>query len=162
MRRAIYPGSFDPITNGHIDIIQRAASLFDELTIAVVQNKSKSPLLTLEERTSLVTAATEKIPNIRVIGYEGLLADLAQEQEIYTIIRGLRVLTDFDFEFQMALTNRRLCQKVDTVFLMTSEENSYLSSSAVREIASYNGDISSFVPTVVQKALAQKIKKIGG
>lgn len=162
MRRAIYPGSFDPITNGHIDIIQRAANLFDELTIAVVQNKSKSPLLSIEERKELVSAALEKVENIRVIAYEGLLADLAKEQEIYTIIRGLRVLTDFDFEFQMALTNRRLCQKVDTVFLMTSEENSYLSSSAVREIASYHGDISSFVPEVVQKVLAKKIKKNGG
>jgi len=159
MRRAIYPGSFDPVTNGHLDVIERARKLFDEVIVSVAHNDEKQPLFTLEERLDLLREALGKIENVRIAHFEGLLVDFATKQEARAVIRGLRAISDFEFEFQMALMNRKLEATVETIFLMPKEEYTYLSSRIVKEIARLGGDVSSFVPAPVAKALAKKMKR---
>jgi len=159
MKKAIYPGSFDPITNGHLDIVRRATTVFDKVYIAVLENPSKAPFFTLDERIRLIKKVIGKDPKIQVVGFHGLLVDLAKEKNIFTIIRGLRAVSDFEMEFQIALTNRTLHPKIDTVFLMTDFKYSYLSSSIVKQLAKYNGEIKAFVPSLVEKALKEKMAK---
>lgn len=159
MPSAIYPGSFDPITYGHIDIVQRARRIFDELTVAVVTNPHKSTLFSLQQRQSLCRDAldAEGLDDVPVVMWEGLVIDCAQRYDVEAIIRGLRVNSDFEREFQMALTNRDLDSDIESVFFMTSGEYSFLSSSVVREIKSFDGDVSRFVPPVVETALEQAL-----
>lgn len=159
MRRAIYPGSFDPITYGHIDIISRAAEMFDELIVAVLVNKAKSPLFSVDERVNIIEEAVKDVPNVKVLCYEGLLVDFAIENDARVIVRGLRAVTDFEYELQMSQTNRVLNKQIDTVFLTTSLKYAYLSSSTVREVASYGGDIHKFVPAFVEEAVYNKLNK---
>jgi len=156
MRRAIYPGSFDPVTNGHLDVIERARKLFDEVIVAVAHNDEKQPLFSLEERLDLLRETAGRIANVRIAEFEGLLVDFAKAQNAGAVIRGLRAVSDFEFEFQMALMNRKLDAAVETIFLMPKEEYTYLSSRIVKEIARLGGDISSFVPACVAKALSRQ------
>jgi pantetheine-phosphate adenylyltransferase len=156
MKRAIYPGSFDPVTYGHLDIISRASTVFDEVVIAVIQNPNKNALFSVDERIELIRSQVGHVCGVRVEGFEGLLVDFAASLDVYTIIRGLRAVSDFEFEFQMALTNRQLSSKIDTVFLMTDHRYAFLSSSIVRQIAKLNGDVSAFVPDCVGVALKEK------
>src|SRR5437867_5097884 len=153
MRRAIYPGSFDPVTNGHLDVIERARKLFDEVIVSVAHNDAKQPLFTLEERLDLLRGTVGKIDNVRLAHFDGLLVEFALAQQAIAVIRGLRAVSDFEFEFQMALMNRKLDATVETIFLMPKEEYTYLSSRIIKEIARLGGDVSSFVPTQVAKAL---------
>ena len=154
---AICPGSFDPVTYGHLDIIRRAASIFDELTVSVLNNKLKTPLFSVEERVNILKEATKDLPNVKVESFSGLLVDYAREKETYVVIRGLRAITDFEYELQNAQTNAKLSGGlVDTVFLTTSLEYAYLSSSSVKEIASFHGDISMCVPEFVAKLVYEK------
>ena len=157
MRKALYPGSFDPITNGHIDIINRASKLFDQVTIAIFDNPSKKPLFSFEERKNLIINVIAESEKIKIDSFQGLLVDYAEKKSLTTIIRGLRAVSDFDYEFQIALTNRRLKKNIDTIFFMTDEKFSYLSSSIVKQVMNYNGDISSFVPKIVEKELRRKL-----
>jgi pantetheine-phosphate adenylyltransferase len=159
MRRAIYPGSFDPITNGHVDVVERARKLFDEVIVAVAQNDEKQPLFSLEERIDFLRDSLGKIANVRIAHFDGLLVDFARAQKAGAVIRGLRAISDFEFEFQMALMNRKLEGEVETIFLMPKEEYTYLSSRIVKEIARLGGDVSSFVPAAVAKMLAAKLRK---
>src|SRR6202045_4949692 len=159
MKRAIYPGSFDPVTNGHLDVVERARKLFDEVIVAVAYNDEKSPLFTLEERLGLLRQTLGKIDNVRIAHFSGLLVDFAREQQASAVIRGLRAISDFEFEFQMALMNRKLEGNVETMFLMPKEEYTYLSSRLVKEIARLGGDVSQFVPSIVAKALAKKFSR---
>ena len=145
---AIYPGSFDPLTNGHLDIINRAASIFDELVIAVAINDQKETLFTSNERVNIISEAIAGIDNVRVESFEGLLVEYAKANNIPTIIRGLRTLSDFEYEFRMAIMNRNLDDSIETVFLMTDEKYGHISSSFVKEIYNLNGDVSSFVPEI--------------
>ena len=156
MSRAIYAGSFDPVTNGHVDIIRRAERLFDVIYIGVIQNPDKDALFSIEERIDLLQSIFKDEKTIIVDGFEGLLVDYAKRKDVYTIIRGLRAVSDFDFEFQMALTNRALDTKIDTMFLMTDAKYSYLSSSIVKQLAKYGGNISELVPVEVEGALKEK------
>lgn len=150
MKRAVYPGSFDPVTFGHLDVIRRAADIFDELTVSVLNNKEKTPLFSVEERVKILEEATKDMPNVRVDFFTGLLIDYAKRNNIHVIVRGLRAITDFEYELQIAQTNRILSgQQVDTMFLTTSLQYAYLSSSSVKEIASFGGDISQCVPEFV-------------
>jgi len=153
MRKAIYPGSFDPITNGHLDIIQRASRLFDEVYIAVLENDQKNAMFETSERVRFISESIKDLKNVSCNSFSGLLVKYAEEKGAKAIIRGLRAVTDFDWEFQLALTNRQLDSNLETVFLMTDSKYSYLSSSLVRQIASLGGDISSLVPTTVHQAL---------
>ena len=159
MRRAIYPGSFDPVTNGHLDVIERARKLFDEVIVSVAHNDAKQPLFTLEERLDLLRGTVGKIDNVRLAHFDGLLVEFALAQQAIAVIRGLRAVSDFEFEFQMALMNRKLDATVETIFLMPKEEYTYLSSRIIKEIARLGGDVSSFVPTQVAKALKGKFGK---
>ena len=156
MIRAIYPGSFDPVTLGHLDIIQRAARNCDELIVGVLNNKSKSPLFTVEERVSMLKDVVRNIPNVRIMAFSGLLVDFAREQGAHCIIRGLRAITDFEYELQMAQTNSILNKEIDTMFLTASNDYSYLSSTTVKEIASFGGDIKQFVPREVCDKVYEK------
>ena len=155
MRRAIYPGSFAPVTNGHLDVIERARKLFDEVVVAVAHNDQKQPMFTLEERLDLLRTTVGN-QNVRVAAFSGLLVEFAVQQDAAAVIRGLRAISDFEFEFQMALMNRKLERRVETIFLMPKEEYTYLSSRIVKEIARLGGDIASFVPAPVVEALARK------
>jgi pantetheine-phosphate adenylyltransferase len=146
---AIYPGSFDPITNGHLDLIERGARLFDRLIVALLRNADKAPLLTLEERQEVVQRVVEPYPNVSVESFDGLLVDYCRARGARAIMRGLRALSDFEYEFQMALMNRRLEPGVETVFMMPSEAYSYLSSRLVKEVARLGGDVSGLVPPAV-------------
>ena len=146
MKRAIYPGSFDPVTFGHIDMIERSAKIVDELVVEILVNSAKNPLFSVEERVSMLGEITGHVPNIRIMSFHGLLIDFAQEVDASIIVRGLRAVTDFEYELQIAQTNRIVNDRIDTVFLTTSLEYAYLSSTIVKEVASYGGDISHFVP----------------
>ncbi|WP_113906949.1 pantetheine-phosphate adenylyltransferase [Aliidiomarina celeris] len=151
--RAIYPGTFDPVTNGHTDLIERAAKLFNEVIVAVAANTSKQPLFSLEERVRLVEHVTAHLANVKVIGFSGLLADLAREQEARVLVRGLRAVADFEYEFQLANMNRRLFPELESVFLTPSEENSFISSTLVKEVALHKGDVDQFTNAEVARAL---------
>jgi pantetheine-phosphate adenylyltransferase len=157
-RRAIYPGSFDPVTNGHLDVIDRARKVFDEVVVGVAHNDQKHPLFSLEERLDLLKGALGKVSNVEVAPLDGLLVDFAVAREATAVIRGLRAISDFEFEFQMALMNRKLESSVETIFLMPKEEYTYLSSRIVKEIARLGGDVTGFVPPRVAEALALKLK----
>ncbi len=155
-KKAIYPGTFDPVTYGHIDIIQRSAEMVDELIVGVLTNKGKSPLFTPDERVEMLKDAVKDIPNVKVLAFDGLLIEFAKKQKATIIIRGLRAVTDFEYELQMSQTNRVLNPKVDTIFLTTSLKWAYLSSSTVKEVAAFGGDISKFVPKkVARKVIAR-------
>ena len=156
MSISIYPGSFDPVTLGHIDIIKRAAKMTDVLIVGVLKNSAKRGLFTIEEREEMLREVTKDIPNIEIKSFDGLLVDFAKENNANTIVRGLRAITDFDYELQMAQTNRALYEGADTIFIPTSIEYSFLSSTTVREIASLNGDISKFVAPYVELKLKEK------
>lgn len=157
-RIAIYPGTFDPITFGHLDVLERACNLFDKVIIAVVVHSSKNTLLDDEERIALVKMASRKFSNVVVDRFDGLLVDYARKVRATAVIRGLRAISDFEYEFQMALTNRKIAEEITTVFLMPNEKYAYLNSTVVREIASYGGDVSHFVPRFVMKKLKEKFR----
>ena len=159
MLRAIYPGSFDPVTLGHLDIIKRSASMVDELIVGVLNNKAKSPLFSVEERVTMLGEVTKELPNVKVIPFAGLLVDFARQTESKMIIRGLRAITDFEYELQMSQMNRKLEENVETVFLTTNLEYSYLSSSMVKEVAAFGGDISQLVPALVADRVNEKMKE---
>ncbi len=157
MKAAIYPGSFDPVTYGHLDVIHRAAEIFDELTVSVLNNQLKTPLFSVEERVKILEEATKDIPNVKVDSFSGLLIDYAKKKGVHVAIRGLRAITDFEYELQIAQTNKLLSKgELDTVFLTTSLEYAYLSSSSVKEIASFHGDISMCVPEFVAHLIYEK------
>jgi len=158
MRTVIYPGSFDPLTNGHLDVIQRAAKLFDRVVVAVAKNEGKSPLFALGERVALVKEAVRQLPSVEVDSFAGLLVEYAASHNAQAIIRGLRAVSDFEFEFQLALMNRKLNEKIETIFMMPKDTYTFLSSRIVKEIARLGGDVNAFVPPHVQAALAKKLK----
>ena len=159
MKRAVYPGSFDPVTFGHLDIIKRAATIFDELTVSVLNNKVKNPLFSVEERVNILKEATKDLPNVKIDSFSGLLINYAAENDLHIAVRGLRAITDFEYELQLAQVNRLLSKgSLDTVFLTTSLEYAYLSSTAVKEIAGFGGDISQCVPEFVIKLIQEKYK----
>lgn len=153
---AIYPGTFDPITNGHLDLVNRASRLFDKVIVAVAASQGKRPLFTLQERVALVREVTTGFANVEVIGFDTLLVDCARDYRATVIIRGLRAVSDFEFEFQLAGMNRRLSPEIETVFLTPAEQYEFISSSMIREIAHFHGDVSSFVPESVRQSLIRK------
>ena len=156
MKLALTPGTFDPVTNGHLDVIARAAQLVDEVVVAVAASPKKKPLFTLQERTELAREATAHLPNVSVEPFDGLLVDFARERGATVLVKGLRAITDFEYEFQMAALNYHLDSNLETAFIMSPPEYMYLSSSVVREIASLHGDVSDFVPKCVRAALEKK------
>lgn len=162
MKKAIYPGTFDPATVGHLDVIRRAAEMADHLMVAVAENRRKATWFALEERVGLVREAVADFPNVSVTSFHGLLVDFARSQNVRFLVRGLRAFSDFEYEFQMALSNRKLAPDVETVFLMTSEAHSYVSSTTVKEVWSLGGDISGFVPDCVRKVLEERRKQDSG
>ena len=161
MLRAIYPGSFDPVTYGHYDIICRSCKIVDELIVGVLNNKAKMPLFSVEERVKMLKEVTKDLPNVRIIPFDGLLVDFAERMDADMVIRGLRAITDFEYELQMSQTNHKLSPNVETMFLTTSIEYSYLSSTTVREIAAFGGDVTQFVPQAVAVELEKKMKEKG-
>ncbi len=161
MLKAIYPGSFDPVTNGHLDVIKRSAKIVDELIVGVLNNNAKSPLFSVEERVNMLKEVTKDINNVRIVPFAGLLIEFAKEQGAALVIRGLRAITDFEYELQMSQTNHKLDPSIETMFLTTSIEYSYLSSTTVKEIAVFGGDVSQFVPEIVAVQLEQKMKLKG-
>lgn len=159
MRTVIYPGSFDPLTKGHLDVIQRASKLFERVIVAVAQNETKTPLFSLKERVAMVKEATSNQPTVETDSFDGLLVDYVERRGGQAIIRGLRAVSDFEFEFQLALMNRKLNERVETIFMMPRETYTFLSSRLVKEIARLGGDISAFVPNNVEAALRQRLGK---
>lgn len=159
MKTAICSGSFDPVTLGHIDIITRASKMFDHIIVAVLTNMNKTACFTVEERIKLLQESTADLKNVEVMGFDGLLADFAAQQNATTIIRGLRALSDFEYEFQMALTNKKLNPELETAFLTTRSEYMFLSSSIVKQVAQLGGDISSFVPECVHDEILKRLRK---
>ena len=159
MLRAVYPGSFDPVTYGHLDIIRRSARIAAELVVGVLNNNAKMPLFSVEERVKMLKEVTDEFSNVKVVPFEGLLIDFAKQVEADFVVRGLRAITDFEYELQMSQTNHKLEPEVETMFLTTSIEYSYLSSTTVKEVAAFGGDISQFVPEAVAAALEQKMNK---
>lgn len=157
MRTAIYPGSFDPFTNGHLDVVQRAARLFDRVIVAVAKNDGKHPLFELEERKALIEQSIQGMPNVEADTFDCLLVDYVQRRDAQAVLRGLRAVSDFEFEFQMALMNRKLNDSFETIFMMPKDTYTFLSSRIVKEIARLGGDVSTFVPTHVQSALTAKL-----
>jgi pantetheine-phosphate adenylyltransferase len=157
MRTVIYPGSFDPLTNGHLDVIQRAAKLFDRVVVAVAQNEGKNPLFSQGERLEMVQQCVRQMPNVEADVFDGLLVNYVEQQSAQAIVRGLRAVSDFEFEFQLALMNRKLNERVETIFMMPKDTYTFLSSRIVKEIARLGGDVSSFVPGVVKEALVAKL-----
>lgn len=156
MKRALTPGTFDPITSGHLDVITRAAQLFDEIIVAVAASERKKPLFTLEERVELARQATAHLPNVRIEPFSGLLVDFAREMDAEVVVKGLRAITDFEYEFQQTALNYELDPELETVFIMSPPQYMYLSSSIVREIASMHGELDRFVPACVKEALVKK------
>ncbi|NGM16609.1 pantetheine-phosphate adenylyltransferase [Xiamenia xianingshaonis] len=159
MKRALTPGTFDPITSGHLDIITRAAALVDEVVVAVAASQRKKPLFSLEERVELARQSTKHLPNVRVEPFDGLLVDFASRMEATVVVKGLRAITDFEYEFQMTALNYELDREIETIFIMSPPQHMYLSSSIVREIASLGGDVDQFVTPCVSKALQAKFAK---
>lgn len=159
MRICVYPGSFDPITNGHLDIIERASRLFDKLIVGVLVNTSKSPLFTVEERMRFIKDSCTYLDNVEVDSFEGLLIDFMKHKNATTIIKGLRAVSDFEYEFQMALMNRKLNPRIETIFMMTNSEYSYLSSSLVKEVAKFGGCIKGLIPSIVEKEICKKYNR---
>ena len=159
MLKGIYPGSFDPVTYGHLDVIERSSKLVDELIVGVLNNKAKSPLFSAEERVRMLNEVTKDMPNVTVVPFEGLLVDFARKMDAGLVIRGLRAITDFEYELQMAQTNHKMEPDVETVFLTTSLDSSYLSSTTVKEVAACGGDISQFVPGIVADLIEEKMNK---
>ena len=158
MRTAIYPGSFDPLTNGHLDVVQRAAKLFDRVLVAVAKNEGKHPLFALDERLAMVRKAVTHLPNVEADTFDCLLVDYVVSRKAQAIVRGLRAVSDFEFEFQLALMNRKLNENIETIFMMPKDTYTFLSSRIVKEIARLGGDVSVFVPAHVQTALLKKLK----
>ena len=158
MIKAIYPGSFDPVTYGHLDVIKRSSKLVDELIVGVLNNNAKTPLFSAEERVRMLKEVTKDLPNVKIIPFEGLLVDFARKTGAKMVIRGLRAITDFEYELQMAQTNHKMEPEVETVFLTTSLEYSYLSSTTVKEVAAFGGDISQFVPPIVMENIEKNRK----
>jgi pantetheine-phosphate adenylyltransferase len=161
MRIAVYPGSFDPLTNGHLDVVQRAAKLFDRVIVAVAKNESKHPLFSLEERRALVKKAVTHLPHVETDSFDGLLVEYVAARKAGAIVRGLRAVSDFEFEFQLALMNRKLDERVETIFMMPKDTYTFLSSRIVKEIARLGGDVTAFVPPHVQSALRKKLRLQG-
>lgn len=159
MRLAIYPGTFDPITNGHLDIIERGAQLFDRLTVAVTNNLSKNPVFSTEERMDMIRSVTAHLPNVEVDSFSGLLVDYAASRGACALLRGLRAISDFEYEFQMALVNRKLSHGIVTIFLMAHEKYTYLNSTIVKEVAKLGGDVDSFIQPLVKERLRQKFPR---
>ena len=157
MKKAVYPGTFDPVTYGHLDVIKRGSKIFDELIVSVGHNPFKTPIFTVEERKEMLSKNTRKIQNVRVDCFEGMLTGYMEEMQTNIILRGIRTVSDFEYEFQRALTNRVLKTDIETVFIMTSQEYSFLNSSLIKEAVSLGGDISKFVPSDVEKLLSQKL-----
>ena len=160
MKKAIYPGSFDPVTLGHIDVIRRASKLFDHLIIGVLNNRAKTPLFSVEERVKMLKEVTKDIPNVEVKSFAGLTVDFAKECNANAVVRGLRAITDFEYELQMAQTNRVLAPDVDTIFLTTSLEYAYVSSTIMKEVARFGGDLSNFAPPEIIKTLRMKLQQV--
>ncbi len=158
MRIAVYPGSFDPVTNGHLDIIQRASKLYDKLVIGVLDNSSKSPVFTAEERADMIRRVTNHMDNVDVDTFSGLLVDFASAKKAQVIVKGLRTVADFEYEFQMALLNKALNPQYETVFMMTDTKFSYISSSMVKEVSKYHGDLTGFVPSEIISRIEEKFK----
>jgi pantetheine-phosphate adenylyltransferase len=156
MRTAIYPGSFDPVTNGHLDVLQRATKLFDRVVMAVAKNAGKTPLFSTADRVKLAQEAVKSLPNVEVDSFDGLLVEYVAKRQAAAIVRGLRAVSDFEFEFQLALMNRKLNENVETIFMMPKDTYTFLSSRMVKEIAGLGGDVSSFVPEHVRQALKEK------
>jgi pantetheine-phosphate adenylyltransferase len=157
MRTVIYPGSFDPLTNGHLDVIQRATRLFDRVIVAVARSESKHPLFSLDERLEMVARAIKVLPNVEADAFDGLLIDYVKQRSAQAVVRGLRAVSDFEFEFQLALMNRKLNESIETIFMMPKDTYTFLSSRIVKEIASLGGDVSAFVPAHVRRALKGKL-----
>jgi pantetheine-phosphate adenylyltransferase len=155
-KRAVYPGMFDPVHNGHVDVIQRSLQIFDELIVAVVANPSKQPLFTVKERLEMIDEATSDLNNFRIVAFDGLLIDLVARERADCIVRGIRAVSDFEYEFQMALMNRKLRSTVETVFLMPHEKYTYISSRLIKEVASFGTSVAGMVPPIVEKRLAEK------
>ena len=162
MLRAIYPGSFDPVTLGHLDIIRRSASIADELIVGILNNKAKTPLFSVGERVRMLEEVTKDFPNVKIIPFEGLLVEFAKQMDAKVIVRGLRAITDFEYELQMSQTNQKIEPEIETLFLTTSLEFSFLSSTTVKEVASFGGDITQFVPAVIVKKIKEKIEERKG
>lgn len=156
-KRAIYPGTFDPMTNGHLDLVTRAASMFDHVILAIAASPSKKPMFTLEERVALATQVTAHLPNVEALGFSELMAHFAQHQNAHILVRGLRAVSDFEYEMQLANMNRHLMPTLESVFLMPSKEWSFISSSLVKEVARHGGDIAPFVPEQIAQALGEKL-----
>jgi len=156
---AVYPGTFDPVTNGHIDLLERSLRIFDEVIVAVAENPKKTPLFSLEERITLFRAVSARFQNVVIEGFDGLLVDYVRKKKAVAIIRGLRAVSDFEYEMQMALMNRRLDNNIETVFMMPNEAYSFITSTIVKEAASYGGDVSSLVPVAVVEKLKKKFGK---
>ena len=162
MKTAVCPGSFDPVTYGHLDIIRRAAGMFDRVIVAVMTNASKRPMFTKDERVELLRRATAGMDNVEIDSFDGLLADYARQKNATVIVKGLRAMSDFEYEFQMALTNRKLNPETETAFLTTTAEHMYLSSSLVKQVAELGGDITGFVPDGIIEDILKKVNRTGG
>ena len=158
MRTAIYPGSFDPLTNGHLDVVQRATKLFDRLIVAVAASEGKGPLFTLDDRVKMVQDSVRHLPNVEADAFDGLLVEYAERRSALAVVRGLRAVSDFEFEFQLALMNRKLNERIETIFMMPKDTYTFLSSRIVKEIARLGGDVSAFVPAHVQTALSNRLR----
>jgi len=157
--KAIYPGTFDPVTNGHADLIERASRLFSEVVVGIAASPSKKPHFDLAQRVALLEAVTQHLPNVTIVGFSGLLVDFAKEHQAQVLIRGLRAVSDFDYEFQLANMNRRLAPDLESVFLTPAEKNSFISSTLVKEVALHHGDVGQFVHPIVKQALENSLQK---